>query len=75
MIRILFKQLLDDKTFKERRRITIGEVSERSGVSRGTITRILNTAGYNTNTDTIDSLCRYFECQPGDLLQFVDEEK
>jgi len=63
MIRILFKQLLDDKTFKERRRITIGEVSETSGISRGTI------------TDTIDALCRYFECQPGDLLQFVDEEK
>ncbi len=75
MIRILFKQLLDDKTFKERRRITIGEVSEVSGISRGTITRILNTPGYNTNTDTIDALCRYFECQPGDLLQFVDEEK
>ncbi len=75
MIRILFKQLLDDKTFKERRRITIGEVSECSGVSRGTITHILNTPGYNTNTETIDSLYRYFECQPGDLLQFVNEEK
>ena len=31
MIRILFKQALDEKSFKEGRRITLNEVSEETG--------------------------------------------
>ncbi len=74
MIRVLLKQMLDDKSFKERRRITLNEVSDATGISRATLTRIANVPGYNTNTDTIDALCKYFECTPGDLLKHhVDE--
>lgn len=73
MIRILFKQLLDEKSFREKRRITVGEVSEVTGISRATLTRVANVAGYNTNTDTLNALCVYFECEPKDLLVFVEE--
>ena len=69
MIRILFKQLLDEKSFREGRRITVGEVCEETGISRATLTRISTNPGYNTNTDTIDRLCDYFQCKPGELLQ------
>lgn len=72
MIRILFKQQLDDKSFRDKRRITINEVTEITGISRPTLNRIANNAGYNTNTDTINLLCEYFECEPGDLLKKVD---
>ncbi|WP_292256986.1 helix-turn-helix transcriptional regulator [Marinospirillum sp.] len=75
----MFKQLLDEKSFKEGRRITVGEVCDRTGISRATLTRISNTPGYNTNTDTLDLLCDYFKCSPGDLLQHhpaeVSEQK
>jgi len=71
MIRIKLKQLLDEKAFSERRRITLNDVAEETGISRPTLTRIANVPGYNTNTDTIDSLCKYFKCTPGELLQFV----
>ncbi|WP_349255377.1 helix-turn-helix domain-containing protein [Spectribacter acetivorans] len=74
VIRILFKQLLDQKAFTERRRITMNEVCAETGLSRPTLSRIANTPGYRTNTDTIDTLCRYFECQPGELLTWVDED-
>lgn len=74
VIRILFKQLLDEKAFRERRRISINEVCEETGLSRPTISRIANTPGYKTNTESLDVLCRYFECQPGDLLVWVEEE-
>lgn len=73
MIRVLFKQFLDEKAFRERKRITISEVSTETGISRATLTRIANIPGYNTNTDTLNSLCRYFDCAPGDLLEFRDE--
>lgn len=75
MIRIKLRQLIDDKAFSERRRITVNEVAEATGISRPTLTRILNVPGYNTNTETIDALCRYLGCTPCDLLELVPSEK
>ena len=75
MIRVLFKKLLDEKSFKERKRITLNEVSHETGISRATLTRISNIPGYNTNTDTLNALCRYFECGPGELLELRDDEE
>lgn len=74
MIRIYLKKLLDEKAFNERRRITLNEVSEETGISRATLTRIANVPGYNTNTDAIDALCKYFKCTPGELLGFVEDD-
>lgn len=34
---------------------------------------IANVPGYNTTTDNIDALCRYFECTPCELLGYVAE--
>lgn len=73
MIRILLTQRLDDKSFAEKRRITLDEVAEQTGISRPTLTRIVNKPGYNLNMKALESLCRYFKCGPGDLLQLVDE--
>ncbi|HEX7324964.1 MAG TPA: helix-turn-helix transcriptional regulator [Rhodanobacteraceae bacterium] len=72
MLRILFKQLLDDKAFRERRRITLDDVSRETGISRPTVGRISGTPGYVTTTDTVEALCRYFECSPSDLMVLVD---
>lgn len=74
MIRILFNQLLDDKAFRERRRITINDVCAETGLSRPTVSRLSNVPGYVTTTDTVETLCRYFGCTPGDLLVLVDDE-
>ena len=73
MIRVLFRQHLDEKSFKERRRITLLEVSEHTGISRPTLTRIVSSKGYNTNTKAINALCKYFQCNPGELLQYIPE--
>lgn len=73
MIRIRLKQLLDDKSFRERSRVTIGDVAENTGLSRATLTRILNQPGYNARLDAVNALCRYLHCQPGDLLEYVEE--
>ena len=73
MIRVLLKQMLDEKSFKERRRITLNEVSESTGISRATLTRVANIPGYNTNTDTINGLCKYFECTPCELLTYITD--
>jgi len=74
MLRIMFKQLLDEKAFKERRRISVQEVSEETGISRPTLTRVANVPGYNATIDVLDSLCDYFDCEPADLLQRVQDD-
>ncbi|MBE8233758.1 MAG: helix-turn-helix transcriptional regulator [Endozoicomonadaceae bacterium] len=74
MIRILLIKLLDEKSFREKRRITLSEVSKETGISRATLTRIANVTGNVTNTVSINALCKYFECQPVDLLIYVEEE-
>ncbi len=75
MIRIKLVQLLDEKAFKERRRITLSEVAEKTGIGRATLTRIANVPGNVTNTDTINALCEYFDCQPGELLMHIPDNK
>lgn len=75
MIRIRFKQLLDEKSFKERRRITLAEVSKSTGISRATLTRISNIPGYNANLEVIDALCKYFSCTLGELLEFIPDDE
>ncbi len=68
------KHQLDEKSLRERKRVTLNEVSTRTGISRATLTRIANIPGYNTSTDNIDALCRYFECGPAELLELSEDE-
>ena len=74
MIRLLVKKLLDDKSFQQKEKITLNQVSEETGISRATLNRVANTPGYNTNTDTINALCKYFECLPNDLMEYIPDE-
>lgn len=74
MIRVMFKQQLDEKSFREKRRITLNEVSDATGISRATLSRIANTPGHNTSTDHIDALCDYLGCELDDLLKRVIEK-
>lgn len=74
MIRLLVKKLLDDKSFKQKEKITLNQVAVETGISRATLNRVANTPGYNTNTDTINALCKYFECMPNDLMEYIPDE-
>lgn len=50
------------------------EVADGSGVHRATLSKMANQPGTNVGTDIIDKLCRYFGCQAGDILMYVDED-
>ena len=69
MFRVMVRQLLDDKAFREKRRITLIDFSDETGLSKNTISRLLNTPNYNGSFETLDVLCDYFDCQPGDILR------
>lgn len=73
MIRFRLAELMADAQFKTGRRVTLIEISEATGINRMTLSRMANVHGYSTSTDTIEKLCRFFGCQVGDVVQYVDE--
>lgn len=74
MIRFRLAELVADKAFRERRVIALSEIAEQTGIHRATLSKIANQPGANVGTDIVDKLCKYFGCQPGDLLTFVDDQ-
>ena len=73
MIRFRLAELIADKSFKERRVVTVSEISQATGIHRATLSKVANQPGANIGTEIIDKLCRYFGCQPGELMLFIDE--
>ena len=61
MIRIKLKEVIADKEFSENRVITLAEIAKETGIHRTTLSKIANERGYNTGTENIDKLCRFFK--------------
>jgi len=60
-------RLIQQKELTENRKIGIRELALESGVSFSTLYRILN-QGDIPKIPTIERLCRYFNCEIGDLI-------
>ncbi|GAB3727117.1 hypothetical protein GCM10028862_03290 [Luteimonas pelagia] len=73
MIRFRLKELMAEREFRENRVITLAEVAEATGIHRVTLSKIANNRGYHTGTEILDRLCKYFECQVGDLAIYVED--
>ncbi|MBS3895397.1 helix-turn-helix transcriptional regulator [Silanimonas sp.] len=73
MIRFRLAELIADKSFKERRVVTVSEIAQATGIHRATLSKVANQPGANIGTEIIDKLCRYFGCQPGELMTYIDE--
>jgi putative transcriptional regulator len=73
MIRFRLTELIADKAFKEKRVVPLLVVAEAAGIHRAILSKVANQLGAYIGTDIVDKLCRYFGCQPGDLLQFVED--
>lgn len=68
------KKLIRDKGSREDRDIPVEEVATAVGMTRQGFYRWLRDDVENYNKVTLDRLCRYFQCQPGDILYFEDDE-
>ena len=71
MLRYKLKSLIADKEFQERRRITIQEVAEATGITRNTLSKMLNQHGASVRSENLDRLCVYFACRIEDLVEHV----
>ena len=53
----------------------MSELSEATGINRGTLSKMVNQKGYSTVTNNIDLLCNFFDCQVEDLMEYVNEQQ
>jgi len=70
MLRFKLKERIADKEFTEKRRVSLIEIAEATGIGRITLSRMLN-HGSNVRSDTLDRLCNYFGCRIEQLVEHI----
>lgn len=71
MIKFTLEQVLKDKG------ISMYALAKKTGVRPNTIGQWVTDSGFEVKSITIETLeriCVALECQPGDLIKFVDEK-
>jgi putative transcriptional regulator len=56
------------------RKLKIIDVARETGLHRNTITLLYNETATRVDLETVDALCRFFGCEIGQLLEFVDDK-
>ncbi len=70
-----FGVLLAEKRAKEKRNIPLSEVSEKTGVTRPTLTAWSNNTVTRFDLAVIEALCEYFGVSLSDLLEYTPKQK
>ena len=58
-----------------KRKMSLTELSERVGISLANLSILKTGKARAVRLETLDRLCAALDCQPGDLLEFLPEEK
>ncbi|WP_054742553.1 helix-turn-helix domain-containing protein [Cellulosilyticum ruminicola] len=58
-----------------KRKMSMNELSERVGITLANLSILKNNKGKAIRFSTLEALCEVLECQPGDLLEFIEENK
>ncbi len=57
-----------------KRKMSVTELSERVGITMANISVLKNGKAKAIKVSTLDSICRALHCQPGDILEYVEED-
>jgi len=55
-----------------KRKMSVGELSDRVGFTMANVSLLKNGKIKALKISTLDKLCRVLECQPGDILEYVE---
>ena len=66
------KILIAEKELREGRKLTYRTIAHETGVSTSTLTAYITQKINRFDALTLEALCRYFACQPGDLLTYTE---
>ena len=71
MIQCRLRELIASRSREMRRKVTYEDVRASTGLSKTTLVKLANDRSELVSMNTLDKLCWYFDCQPGDLLIYV----
>jgi putative transcriptional regulator len=75
MIYIQIKEVMKARRLAWGRKITLAELAQATGISRMTLSRMINNQGYSTVTSHLDKLCQFFECELHELIRYVPDNQ
>lgn len=55
-------------------KLKISDLSNETGVNRGTLTRLYQESAVRVDLDVINALCKHFNCQVQDLFEFRPDQ-
>ena len=58
-----------------KRKMSLTELSERVGITLANMSILKTGKARAVRLETLDRLCAALDCQPGDLMEFLPEEK
>ena len=58
-----------------KRKMSVTELSEKVGITMANMSILKNGKAKAIKIDTLNRVCKALECQPGDILEFVDDEE
>ena len=53
------------------RKVTLGELAEAIGVTSANLSILKNGKAKGIRFSTLEPICKYLKCQPGDILEYV----
>lgn len=56
-----------------KRKISAGELADKIGITPANLSILKNNKAKAIRFSTLEALCRALECQPADILEFVDD--
>jgi len=75
MLRYRVAELIAEKKFNEGKVITISEIADATAVSRRILSALVNNRrDANPTAETLEKLCRYFNCEIGQLVEYIPDE-
>ena len=69
MIRINLEVVLAKK------KMSVTELSEKVGITMANISILKNGKAKAIRFTTLDKICEVLECQPGDILEYINDDK
>ena len=57
-----------------KRKMSVTELSNKLGLTLANVSILKNGKAKAVKVSTIEQLCRILKCQPGDLLEYVEDE-
>ena len=57
-----------------KRKMSVTELSERVGITMANISILKNGKAKAIRFTTLEAICKTLDCQPGDILEYVEDE-